>query len=203
MAKRRKVSNMLALAVLGTVIAKPMHPYEMAATIREYGKDRDMPIKWGSLYTVVQNLEKHGFLAVVESSRQGGRPERTVYRITDTGRAELIDWVRELIELPEREQPRFESGLSLLAVLGPDESIRLLRERVIATERQIADDRAQLAASAGVPRLFLIEGEYDLAMREAELAWVRGLLAELENGTLPDIERWRAVHEGRASLDGS
>jgi DNA-binding PadR family transcriptional regulator len=201
-AKRRKVSNMLALAVLGTVIAKPMHPYEMAATIREYGKDRDMPIKWGSLYTVVQNLEKHGFLTVVESSRQGGRPERTVYAITDAGRAELIDWVRELIELPEREQPRFEAGLSLLAVLGPDESIRLLRERVAATERQVAEDRAQLAASASVPRLFLIEGEYDLAMREAELAWVRGLLAELENGTLPDIERWRAVHEGRESLPG-
>jgi DNA-binding PadR family transcriptional regulator len=201
MGRRRKVSNMLALAVLGTVIGQPMHPYEMATVIRERGKDRDMPIKWGSLYTVVQNLEKHGFLAVAESSRQGGRPERTVYRITDAGRAELVDWVRELVEVPEREQPRFEAGLSLIGVLGPDEAMRLLRERVTATEQQIADDRALLAASAAVPRIFLIEAEYDLAMREAELAWVRGLLGEFESGTLADIDKWRAFHEGRLSLD--
>ena len=89
MAKRRKVGNLLGLAVLSTVSAKPMHPYEMAAVMRARGKDRDMDIKWGSLYTVVGNLEKHGFLAVEGSGREGARPERTVYRITDAGAAEL------------------------------------------------------------------------------------------------------------------
>ena len=63
-----------------------MHPYEMAATMRERGKEQNMKIKWGSLYTVVQNLEKHGFIAATETSRQGRRPERTVYAITDAGR---------------------------------------------------------------------------------------------------------------------
>ena len=110
MPKRRKVNNMLGLAVLSTVSFQPMHPYEMAAVMRERGKDQDMDIKWGSLYTVVQNLEKHGFLAATESVRQGGRPERTVYRITDAGRAELQDWARELLGEPEREFPRFEAG---------------------------------------------------------------------------------------------
>ncbi len=83
----RKVSNMLGLAVLATVVERPMHPYEMATVIRERGKDQDMTLKWGSLYTVVQNLHRHGFIEVVESARHGGRPERTVYRITDAGRA--------------------------------------------------------------------------------------------------------------------
>ena len=100
--KKRKVGNMLGLAVLSAVLDQPRHPYEMAAVLKERGKDADMPIKWGSLYTVVANLEKHGFLEAVESVKEGGRPERTVYRITAAGRAEAEDWVRELVGAVER-----------------------------------------------------------------------------------------------------
>ncbi|MEU8306374.1 PadR family transcriptional regulator [Actinomadura sp. NPDC048955] len=194
MARRRKVSNLLGLAVLSTVTARPMHPYEMASLMRARGKDRDMDIKWGSLYTVVGNLEKHGFLAVEGSAREGARPERTVYGITDAGRDELADWVRELIGVPERERPRFEAGLSVLGALGPDEVAALLRGRLDAMEREIAADQAALEAEEEVPRLFLLESEYDLAMRRAEAAWVRGLLAEIEDGTLPHLDLWRSFH---------
>lgn len=194
MAKRRKVGNLLGLAVLSTVTAKPMHPYEMASLMRARGKDRDMDIKWGSLYTVVGNLEKHGFLAVEGSAREGARPERTVYGITDAGRDELADWVRELIGVPERERPRFEAGLSVLGALGPDEVAALLRGRLDAMERELAADRAALEGEKEVPRLFLLEAEYDLAMRRAEADWVRGLLAEIEDGTLPHLDLWRSFH---------
>ncbi|WUI03779.1 PadR family transcriptional regulator [Spirillospora sp. NBC_00431] len=195
MAKRRKVSNLLGLAVLSTVSAKPMHPYEMASLMRARGKDHDMDIKWGSLYTVVGNLEKHGYLAVEGSAREGARPERTVYRITDEGRDELADWVRELIAVPERERPRFVAGLSVLGALGPDETARLLAERLATLEREIARDRAALAAETEVPRLFLIETEFDLAIRAAEAEWVRGFLAEIEDGSLPGLDLWRTFHE--------
>lgn len=195
MAGRRKVSNMLGLAVLSTVSARPMHPYEMASLMRARGKARDMKIKWGSLYTVVRNLAKHGFIEIAESVRQGGRPERTVYRITDAGRAELADWVRELIAVPEREYPRFEAGLSVLGTLTPDEVTALLFDRLAALERENAEQRAALAAAAEeVPRVFLIEAEYDLSMREAEAQWVRSLLAEITEGTLPGLTEWREFH---------
>ncbi|MEV3926548.1 PadR family transcriptional regulator [Actinomadura coerulea] len=194
MAKRRKVGNLLGLAVLSTVTARPMHPYEMASLMRARGKDRDMDIKWGSFYTVVGNLEKHGFLAVEGSAREGARPERTVYRITDAGRDELADWVRELIGVPERERPRFEAGLSVLGALGPDEVAALLRGRLDSMEREIAADQAALDGEKEVPRLFLLEAEYDLAMRRAEAAWVRGLLAEIEDGALPHLDLWRSFH---------
>ncbi len=194
MVKRRKVSNLLGLAVLSTVSARPMHPYEMAALMRERGKDRDMDIKWGSLYTVVGNLEKHGFLAVEGASGKGAtRADRLPHH--RRGLAELADWVRELIAVPEREVPRFEAGLSVLGALGPDEVAELLRGRLGMMERQIADDRAALAAETEIPRLFLIEEEYDLAIRRAEAAWVRGFLAEIEDGSLPGLDMWRAFHE--------
>src|SRR5438067_2583837 len=105
--KKRKVGNLLGLAVLSVVLERPMHPYEMAAVLKERGKDADLPIKWGSLYTVVANLEKHGFVEAVETVKEGARPERTVYRITPAGREEFEDWVRELVGTVETELPRF------------------------------------------------------------------------------------------------
>jgi DNA-binding PadR family transcriptional regulator len=196
MAGRRRVGNLLALAVLSAVIERPMHPYEMASVLRERGKDRDMNIKWGSLYTVVRNLDKHGLIEAVESVRAGGRPERTIYRITDAGREELVDWVRELISTPEREFFRFEAGLSVMGVLSPDEATALLRRRLSLLEAEIAAERESLERfSRELPRMFLIEAEFDLAMREAEAAWVRSLLDELTSGSMPDLELWRQFHE--------
>ena len=194
--KRRRVGSMLALAVLAVVLERPVHPYEMASVLRSRGKDQDMPIKWGSLYTVVGNLEKHGLIEVVGNERSGGRPERTVYRITDAGREELSDWVRELIGTPEREQPRFEAGLSVLGVLSPAEAIALLRTRREALQSQVDGQRAALAGTAeDVPRIFLVEDEYDLAIRTAELTWLDGLLAELAGGTLPGLDLWQSWHD--------
>jgi DNA-binding PadR family transcriptional regulator len=193
MAKRRKVGNLLALAILGTLVQRPMHPYEMASILRERGKDDDMPIKWGSLYTVVRNLEKHGFIEATGSTREGGRPERTIYRITDTGAGELKDWVRELLGTPEREQTKFKAALSMIGALTPDEAIDLLRHRITLLEAEIASDRESLGQQ-NVPRLFLIEDEYDLAVRAAELTWIRELLAELRSGTFPEISAWRSFH---------
>lgn len=196
-AKRRKVGNLLALALLALLVpGRPMHPYEMAVLLRRTGKEQDMKIKWGSLYTVVQNLEKHGFLAAVDTGRSGRRPERTRYAITDAGVAELHDWLRELVADPEREQPRFVAALSVLGVLPPDDVISLLRERLRRLEQGIATERAELTRLATeVPRLFLIETEYALALRAAEAEWIGTLLTELADGTLPGLDDWRRWHD--------
>ncbi|GAA4198856.1 PadR family transcriptional regulator [Microbispora amethystogenes] len=196
MAGRRKVNNLLGLAVLSTVVQRPMHPYEMATLMRARGKDRDMGVKWGSLYTVVRNLEKHGFLEVEGTVREGAHPERTIYRITDAGRAELADWVRDLIADPEPERPRFEAALSVCGVLPPDELTGLLRRRLALLEEDVAAQREALAEwRRETPRLFLVEAEYDLAVREAEAAWIRSFVEELTSGAFPDLPMWRAWHE--------
>lgn len=194
MAKRRKVGNLMALAVLGAVAHRPMHPYEMAGALRGWGKDRDMPVKWGSLYSVVERMAERGLLEAACTSREGRRPERTVYRITEEGREELVDWTRELLSVAEHEFPRFRAGLSVMAALPPDEVAELLRRRLSALEDQAAGVRESMAASRGVPRLFLVENEYDLAMAEAEAAWTRSLLAEIESGSFPGLEGWREFH---------
>jgi DNA-binding PadR family transcriptional regulator len=195
MAGKRKVDNLLALAVLATVVQRPMHRYEMASLIRARGKDHDMNIKWGSLYTVVQNMEKHGFLETLGSTRQGARPERTIYGITAAGKQELVDWTQELISTPQPEYPKFAAGLSVVAALPPQEVIALLRTRLGRLEESISTEQAAIAEHRkDIPRLFLIENEYSLAILEAEAAWVRALLDELASGTHPDLTGWQAWH---------
>lgn len=93
MAGKRKVSNLLALAVLSYLMQRPMHPYELGRTLRDNGDARSIKFNHGSLYMVVQQLTKAGFIAEQETSREGQRPERTVYALTDAGRDELRDWV--------------------------------------------------------------------------------------------------------------
>ncbi|MGV9822303.1 PadR family transcriptional regulator [Nocardia xishanensis] len=197
MATKRKVNNLLALAILSVIIERPMHRYEIASKLRERGKDHDMDIKWGSLYTVVQNMVKAGFLEPVGSERDGARPERVIYRVTDAGRAEMSDWTRELIATPVREHDAFTAGLSVASALSPDEVIELLGVRIGALEAIVAGVRDELAKLAGtLPRLFLIETEYGLAMLEAEAAWARSWRAELVDGTFPDLPMWRQFHDG-------
>jgi DNA-binding PadR family transcriptional regulator len=195
MAEKRKVANLMALAVLATVVQQPMHRYEMASVMRARGKDRDMDIKWGSLYTVVQNLERSGYLESIGVTRQGARPERTVYQITDAGRDELIGWTRELIAEPQAEHTRFVAGLSVLAVLSPQDVMAMLRRRLERLTQMVDSLTALLETASDVPRLFLIEDEYRIAMTRAEIAWVQSLLDELTAGTFPHLDAWRSFHE--------
>ncbi|MGN9909525.1 PadR family transcriptional regulator [Phytohabitans sp. LJ34] len=196
MATRRKVSNLLALAVLTALVERPMHPYELASVLRARGKDRSIKIKWGSLYTVVQNLEKHGFVETTGTTREGRRPERTVYALTPAGRDEMLDWVRELVAVPEREFPRFEAALSEIGVLQPDEAVELLDQRLRLLETEAAEERVAMGGLAqGLPRIFLIEVEYHAALRTAEIEWIRSLLKEIRDGTLSGVDAWREYHE--------
>jgi DNA-binding PadR family transcriptional regulator len=196
MAKRRKVSNLLALPLLTLLMERPMYPYEMASALRERGKDEAIKINWGSLYTIVQNLEKYGFIEAVQVAREGRQPERTTYQITDAGRAELKDWLRELISVPEREYTRLEAALGEGVILPPDEIAGLLQQRLDALEASNAEHQAVLETwGTRIPRLFLIESEYRLALRRAETQWVRGLLKELTDGTFPGLDGWRKYHE--------
>lgn len=193
---RRKLSNPLALAVMAQLGEGPKHPYEIAQVLRQRGLEHTIKINFGSLYTVVQNLEKHGFVEVTGVQRQGNRPERTLYGLTDAGREELHDWLADLLAVPVQEFPVFASALSLMLVLPPDEAVALLEQRAGKQELLAAGIRGTLAALRGeLPRVFIVETEFALHMVEAEARWVRGLVAEIKEGTLSGADGWREFHE--------
>jgi len=195
-AKRRKVGNLLALSLLSLLAQQPMYPYEMAQTLRARGKEQNFKINWGSLYTVVQNLEKYGFIEPSVIDRDGRQPERTTYEITETGRGELRDWLSELLSVPEDERGGFMTALSEAGGLPPDDVIGLLTKRLATLDKDNASQQADLGLWAErLPRVLLIETEYQLAMRRAQAQWVRGLLGEFVAGTISGMDAWRRMHE--------
>lgn len=194
---KRKISNPLALAVLSLLIEKPMHPYEMSSTMRERVKEESIKLNYGSLYSVVESLQRHKLIEVLETVREGRRPERTVYAITESGRTELIDWLSELFATPVKEFTQFEAALSLMPVLPPDSVVRLLQARRTRLEAEIVGTRAVLdeMANRGMPYLLAIEADYVLVLREAEAKFVDRLINRIGDGTLDGVDIWRRAHE--------
>jgi DNA-binding PadR family transcriptional regulator len=192
----RKVGNLLALAVLSYLTQRPMHPYELGRALRDNGDARSIKFNHGSLYMVVQQLTRAGLITEQETSRDGLRPERTVYALTDAGRLELRDWLRELVEEPRHEYPHFVAALSLIAALPPSEVLRLLGSRLDRLAAARAEIRTIIdeATAREVPALFLIEEEYRLAMYEAESAFVARFLEGITHPETGWGRQWAEFH---------
>jgi DNA-binding PadR family transcriptional regulator len=197
---RRRVSNPLALAVLACLIERPMHPYEISTTLRSRGKEQSIKLNYGSLYAVVESLQKHGLITAKETTREGRRPERTVYEITEAGVTEFEDWLAELLSTPMRDFTSLEAGLSLMPGLPPDEVARLLSTRALNLRGELrALDALRAEAEAiGVPELFLIESTYRRRMLQAELDFVTELAEGIRTSAFPGSKTWRKIHELRA-----
>lgn len=179
---KRPFSNPLALAILVLLYERPMHPYEMATTMRERRKEQSIRLNYGSLYTVIEQLLREKFIAVREVLKAGKRPEKTVYQLTAAGQAELIDWMRELVSSPVKEYLMFEAALSLLPVLAPEAVMDLLEIRLGLVQKTMDEsgEEERMCQQMNLPRLFSLEREYYKALTLAELKFCRDLLADLQ-----------------------
>ncbi|HEY3008098.1 MAG TPA: PadR family transcriptional regulator [Micromonosporaceae bacterium] len=197
---RRRVNNPLALAVLSCLAERPMHPYEISSTLRERGKEQSIKLNYGSLYSVVEALQRHRLIEARETERAGKRPERTVYAITQAGIDEFEDWLAELLSTPVKEYLSLEAGLALMPGLPPDVVARLLGIRAdrLKVELGAVDAMHEQARAQGLVDLFLVESLYRRHMLAAELAFIEKLVADLRSGAFPGVKAWARVHELRA-----
>jgi len=204
-------SNPLALAVLALLFERPMHPYEMAATLKQRHKGESIKIRYGSLYTVIELLVKRGFIKAKKTSREGKRPERTVFTLTASGYDELRVWMQDLLRDPAKEYPQFAAGLSLLPVLAPEQAVGLLRHRALRLSGEASRIEAQLAELAQqdvpvppeelppqlvgkkFPPLFVVEAEFALALVKAELAFVNELVRRITEEAWGPLDLWREL----------
>ncbi|MEV6258962.1 PadR family transcriptional regulator [Nocardia sp. NPDC051929] len=198
MAHRRKVSNPLGLVVMAWLLNGPAHPYELARRLEETRADRHVKYTRGSLYMVIDQLTRAEFIAEQGTVRDSRWPERTVYALTEAGRAEYLDWMRMLLAHPQNEYPRFGVALSLLAGLPPAEAADLLTTRQDALAATLAELRAEgtTARANGLPWIFLIEDDYQIAILEAEHAFVGRLIQSLSD---PDYQAlWKQSRDDSA-----
>src|SRR5215469_11663954 len=175
----------LALAVLSLLHAAALHPYAMQRLLREWGKDGVVNVgQRANLYKTIRRLLEAGLIAVRHTERDHQYPERTVYELTDAGSRATADWLTEMLALPRNEFPQFPAALSFMMLLPPADTRAVLAQRAEALRGQLAAMDAGLQAMAGLPRAVGMDDEYQRAMIAAELAWVSGVVADLDSGAL-------------------
>jgi DNA-binding PadR family transcriptional regulator len=138
-----------------------------------------------SLYKTIGRLTESGLIAVRQTERDQQYPERTVYELTPEGRDYALKWLAELVADHRNEFPTFPAALSFAMLLGPSGLLSALREREESLSTAVSELRAALTEHAPrVPRVALLETEYQLAITQAEQRWVQQITDELASGSL-------------------
>jgi DNA-binding PadR family transcriptional regulator len=176
----------LAIAVMSLLSREPMHPYEMRQRIRVQHIDQVMKVTQGTLYSTVERLADAGLITPVETSREGRRPERTVYAITEAGRDQMLDALRETLLRPGPEYRRLAMALAFASTLEPAEVADLLEHRSVEVEAKLSGMNTTLDGTLkhGLPRVHVIETEYLAALERAELDWLRAAVEDIRNGRI-------------------
>lgn len=176
----------LALIILALLDESAMYPYRMQQLIRERGKDELVNVRHrASLYQTIARLERERLIEVQGTSRAEKRPERTVYQITPEGRQTIQAALHGMLAKPADEFPQFPAALSFIYLLEGKVVREALARRADALDAKLRRLSGVLAEHVGaVPRLFLLEVEYMRTTTEAERAWVRGIIDDLDAGKL-------------------
>ncbi|MEV1199494.1 PadR family transcriptional regulator [Microbispora rosea] len=182
-----RTGSPLALTVLALLQYKPLHPYGIQRLIKQWGKDKVVNVgQRTSLYRTIDRLITAGLIGVRETERDQAYPERTVYEITDAGRAVAREWLLDMLAMPKQEFPEFPAALSHLLMLAPQEISDALDRRVRTLSEALAGLEAEISAETGhgLPRITMLEAEYLRVVTAAELQWLRSVVDEMRNGEL-------------------
>jgi DNA-binding PadR family transcriptional regulator len=183
----------MGVSVLALPLERSMHGYEMFQILVQRHADRIVKVRPGSLYHVVDRLTEEKLIRRAATARDGKRPQRAIYEITDAGAELLAERVRELIAIPVHEFPQFVVALAEVDTLGGDAAANAVDDRVGAMEARAAEIMA--LRDAGVtPGGYLVALDYLLATMQAELLWLREFASSLRSGQL---ERRQGISDSR------
>lgn len=164
----------IRLVLLGVLCMKPMHGYEIKHMIEDHMGDWT-DIKFGSIYFSLSKLAEEDNIEVVEESRQGNRPSRTIYRITDKGRQEYLRLLRKLFTSDNRTLYSLDIGIFFIKDLPKEEAAKYLDEQISKTAGTIEylnKHFQQLRDNPNVPKQADLIVNHSLKHTQAEYAWL-------------------------------
>ena len=168
---------MLDFAILGLLMERPRHGYELRRALGELGFWK---VSFGSLYPSLRRLERRG---AIEATKVSGR--RKAYKITAEGREIFDTLLHSDAEATETERG-FQVRLAFLGHLTSGQRIQVLdrRRRELLTQLKSAREILIEARSAtkNEDRYRIALMEHAMQSTEADIAWLDGLIAT-ERGT--------------------
>ena len=172
------------LVILGLLRDRPLYGYELKHIIEEHMGDWTN-IAFGSIYYALDKLAGEGCVEQVGVEQEGARPSRTVYQITEAGRAEFLRLLRELWRSFERQYFDIDVGLAFMSALPVEEVTQYLRQRVAMLEevlQHIREHQEEQMALPDIPPQARVVFEHSRLHMEAELTWTRDVLQQVEEG---------------------
>ena len=176
----------IGLMVLALLAEGDMHPYEMIRLMRSRKDDRLVTITNGTIYHTVARLERAGLVSQEGVDREGNRPERTTYAVTDDGARAVREWVRR--ELVRVDRPaEFRIALAEAHNLERNEALELLKKRhdALVVQRDMLDAGHRGAIAKEVPEQYLLEVEREGALLRTDLDWLDRIITRIAGEEFP------------------
>lgn len=170
----------LGLMVLALLAEGDMHPYEIIRLMRIRREDRLVTITNGTVYHTVARLEKAALVQEVGVDRDGNRPERTTYSVTEAGTRAVRDWVRR--ELVRVDRPaQFRIALAEAHNLERHEAVDLLtaRREALVAQLDLHESGLRGALAKGTPEQYLLELDREGALLRTDLDWLDRMIARI------------------------
>jgi DNA-binding PadR family transcriptional regulator len=176
----------LGISALAMLNERDMHPYEMYHLLLARHEDRVVRVTPGSLYRTVDGLTNAGYARVTGTQREGNRPERTTYAITDEGRMALVERIREILRAPINEFPSFALALSEAHNAPASAVCADLRDHLAVLDGELyeIDCLVAKAKAKELAEAYWVTAGYIRHMTVAQQDWIRGFLTRLEKGDL-------------------
>ncbi|WP_144940814.1 PadR family transcriptional regulator [Paenibacillus sp. 32O-W] len=178
----------MKLAILGLLMEKDNHPYEMLQEMKEREMHYYMKIQYGSLYYAIDQLNKNGWIEKVEVTSEGNRPEKTIYRITEDGKKQFQTMLLEQMqEPPQLVHPLF-AALSFARYGDQDRIAEIVRQQMESMEQMVHKMKAlydEHVPYASRSSLHMMWGGYLHALTEWN--WLKTLYEEAKAGKLTEI----------------
>jgi DNA-binding PadR family transcriptional regulator len=151
--------------VLALLVRGPAHGYDLKRA-HDAWFDHGRPLAFGQVYATLARLERDALVAVAHTETGGG-PERTVYQLTDDGRARVEEWVREPAEPVVPGADELIRKTVAAVRLGLDPAGFVARQRAAHLRRMRA--LTQAPATDPTSRLVL---DHAVAHLDADLRWL-------------------------------
>jgi len=174
------------LVILGLLRDQPLHGYEIKQIIEEHMGDWTS-IAFGSIYFALGKLSDEGLIEKIATEKEGNRPSRSVYQITEAGRSEFLRLLRKVWSEPEQQYFAIDIGLAFMNALPVDEIKGYLRQQVAQLEvvlQHLDSHQQEQMSQTDIPRSAEMIFEHSRAHVAAELSWTRSVLAKIEDGKL-------------------
>jgi len=175
------------LALLGFLLERDYHGYDLKKTIeRLMGQWTD--IRFGSIYHALGALEKAGHVQMVATIQSRGKPARSVYSITDSGRDEFHRLLRDNLTDIQRVYLADDIGIFFGKRIERGELTELLARRLLLLEGLLTTLRLHRSK---LPNYDITEKAIaeQLISRhiehlEADCEWFRKIIEKSDEGAL-------------------